>query len=393
MNNLYYLQLKKKGINHMSNKNNILKIEKNQYHHLTKKDRIKIETLLIQVDKEGKRLFNNTYIAKDVGVHKSTISRELKRIKSKINIRSGKMKNKPYNADDAQYDYTYNRALSKANYILEKYPKLAKYIENKIKIDKWAPDAISGYIKSHKLYLEEGFTTISTTTIYRAIHYDIIKVKKKDTRRMLKFEKTGTYSNKGSLPTSKINYSIELRPDDINDRKTFGNWELDTVISTSKGCHKCLMTLTERKTRYEIIGILDGKTKEEVINKFKRIKNHLQNNTNNIIKSITTDNGSEFSGFLDIINITNTKFYFCHPYASCEKGTNEKHNSIIRYFIPKGKLIENYTTSQINNICSWMNNYPRKKLNYLTPLEFLEKELNNNSLYNKIINMQKAINA
>ena len=209
---------------------------------------------------------------------------------------------------------------------------------------------------------------------------------------MTKFEKTGKYSKKGELPESKLSYSIELRPDDINKRESFGNWELDTVISTSKGIHKCLMTLTERKTRYEIIGILEAKTKEEVIIKFKKIKEYLKQNIKLIIKSLTTDNGSEFSGFLEIIEITGSKFYFCHPYASCEKGTNEKHNSMIRYFIPKSTLIENYTNDEINNICYWMNNYPRKILNYFTPQEVLQKELNNQKLFDKIINIQQAIN-
>lgn len=95
---------------------------------------------------------------------------------------------------------------------------------------------------------------------------------------------------------------------------------------------------------------------------------------------------------MDIIELTNTKFYFCHPYASCEKGTNEKHNSLIRYFIPKKSLIENYSISDINNICNWMNNYPRKIFNYQTPTEVLQKELQNDKLFNKILNIQKAIN-
>ena len=152
------------------------------------------------------------------------------------------------------------------------------------------------------------------------------------------------------------------------------------------------MTLTERKTRFEIIGILEAKTKEKVIIKFKRIREYLKKNIKSIINSITTDNGSEFSGFLEIIEITGAKFYFCHPYASCEKRTNEKHNSIIRYFIPKSSLIENYTINEINNICHWMNNYPRKILNYFTPQEALKKELNNQELFDKIINIQNAIN-
>lgn len=376
----------------MSETNNTIKFEKNQYHHLTKDDRIKIQSLIEQVNENGKRIFNNSYIASYIGVNRSTITRELKRIKSQINIRSGKIKNRPYNADDAQNDYDFKRGMSKANYILDDFPQLKKYIEDKILIEKWAPDAISGYINSHELYKQEGFTSISTTTIYRAIHYGLLKVKKEDTRRMTKFEKSGEYSTKGELPNNKLSYSIELRPDDINNRESFGNWELDTVISTTKGTHRCLMTLTERKTRYEIIGILEVKTKEEVIYKFKKIKEYLKQNIKLIINSLTTDNGGEFAGFLEIIEITGAKFYFCHPYASCEKGTNEKHNSIIRYFIPKSTLIENYSVTEINNICHWMNNYPRKILNYFTPQEVLEKELNNPKLFDKIINIQKAIN-
>lgn len=376
----------------MSKSNNKPKLKKNQYKHLTIDDRAKIQTLIEQLDDNGKRIYSNTYIANYLGIHKSTITRELRRIKSKIHLKTGTITNKPYNVRDAQDDANFKRGLSKAEYIVEQFPKLKKYIEDKILIDKWSPDVIAGYIDSHELYLQDGFTSISTTTIYRAIHYGLLKVKKEDTRRMTKFEKSGEYENKGKLPVSKLSYSIELRPKEINDRTTFGNWELDTVISSSKGQHKALMTLTERKTRFEIIGILEAKTKEEVILKFKKIKDYLKTNIKDIINSITTDNGTEFSGFLDIIELTGAKFYFCHPYASCEKGTNEKHNSLIRYFIPKKSLIENYSISEINNICNWMNNYPRKILNYKTPIEVLQKELHNNKLFNKIINIQKAIN-
>lgn len=377
----------------MSKSNNKTKSKKNQYKHLTIDDRAKIQTLIEQLDDNGKRIYNNTYIANYLGVHKSTITRELRRIKSKVHLKTGTITNKPYNVRDAQDDADFKRGLSKAEYIVEQFPKLKKYIEDKILIDKWSPDVIAGYIESHELYLQGGFTSISTTTIYRAIHYGLLRIKKEDTRRMAKFEKSGEYENKGKLPVSKLSYSIELRPEEINNRTTFGNWELDTVISSSKGQHKALMTLTERKTRFEIIGVLEAKTKEEVILKFKKIKDYLKTNIKDIINSITTDNGTEFSGFLDIIELTGAKFFFCHPYTSCEKGTNEKHNSLIRYFIPKKSLIENYSISDINNICNWMNNYPRKIFNYQTPTEVLQNELQNDKLFNKIINIQKAINA
>lgn len=379
----------------MSKVDNKLKIKKNQYHHLNRDQRAQIEILVNEKDENGKRVYSNADIAKKLGVNRTTIWRELKhRIKSKIIIRSGKIKNKPYNVEDAQYDADYKRAFSKANYLVEQYPKLAEFIDEKILKDKWAPDVISGYIESHKLYLKDGFTSISTTTIYRAIHYHLLKATKKDTRRMTKFNKEkDCYQPEKQVSESKKDNSIDLRPDKINNRERFGDWELDTVVSTSKGQHQCLLTLTDRKIRFEIIARLEGKTKDEVINKIKKIKSIIKSNLNDIIKSISTDNGSEFSAWKEIQEILNTTVYFCHPNASYEKGTNEKHNGIIRYFIPKGNLIENYSNKDINDIANWMNNYPRKIFGYKTPIEMLKEEINDDNLFNKIINIQKELNA
>lgn len=152
------------------------------------------------------------------------------------------------------------------------------------------------------------------------------------------------------------------------------------------------MTLTDRKIRFEIIARLEGKTKDEVIKKIKKIKAIIKNNLNDIIKSISTDNGTEFSAWKEIQTILDTTVYFCHPYASYEKGTNEKHNEIIRYFIPKGSLIEDYSNKDIANIANWMNNYPRKIFGYKTPIAMLKEELNNDELFKKIINIQKELN-
>ena len=376
----------------MSKNNNTLNQKEKQYRHLTKNDRIKIESLINQKDKNGKRLFNNTYIANYLGVHKSTISRELKnRKKEKMYIRTGKTKTMPYTAQYAQENADFKRGLSKGEYKLRRNKKLAKFIEDKIKIDKWAPDAIVGYMKAHNYFELDGFESITTPTIYNAIRYGIINVKLEDTRRM-KYKAEYEYHNKSDLPKSKAEYSINNRPEEIDKRLYFGHFELDTVIGTSKGNHECLMTLTERKTRFEIIFKLKGKTAEEVVNKFNKMKEFMKINYDKIFKSITTDNGTEFSDFLNIIKDTKTKIYFCHPYCSGEKGTNEKHNSIIRYFIPKGTLIEKYSYKDINKIAEWMNNYPRKILNYKTPLEALQEEFNDKSILNKIYKLQEKIN-
>ena len=352
----------------MSKKDNTVKTDKNQYHHLKKEDRIKIEFMINEKDENGKRLYSNTDIAKKIGVHKSTISRELKRIKSKISVITGKIKNLPYSAYRAQNDYEFKRGLSKANYILDKYPKMRKYIEDKILNEKWTPDVIVGVMNKEKKYLEDGFTSISVPTIYNAIRYGIIKVKITDMRRMTKFEKHTKDVQKKEVPENKRKYSIERRPESINNRLEFGHFELDTVIGSSKGIHSCLLTMTERKTRFEIALKIESKSSEAVVKKVEQLK-------------------------VSIISNTDTKIYFCHPYASCEKGTNERHNVILRYFIPKGTNIDDYSYEYINSSVNWMNNYPRKILDYKTPIEALKEEIKDDKILKKFLNIQKMVNA
>ena len=195
----------------MSGNNNTTNVEKKQYRHLKKDDRIKIESLINQKDENGNRLFNNTYIANYLGVHKSTISRELKkRRKEKMYIRTGKTKTMPYTAEYAQENADFKRGLSKGEYKLRKNKKLAKFIEDKIKNDKWAPDVIVGYMKTHNYFQLDGFESISTPTIYNAIRYHIIDVKLEDTRRM-KYKQEYEY-HKIDLPESKAEYIINNRP-------------------------------------------------------------------------------------------------------------------------------------------------------------------------------------
>lgn len=376
----------------MSKQNNTLKSTKKQYHHLTNADRNKIQALVNQKNKKGKRIFNNSYIATYLNVHRSTISRELNKRKSyRFMVRSGRSFEKPYNATDAHNNYLFKRGLSKGQYILRKYQIMANFITDKIKIDKWAPDAIIGFMKTHNYFNKDGFCSITTPTVYNAIRYGIIGVKIEDTRRM-KYKTEYKYKEKSSLPDSKIPFSIELRPEEINNRSTFGHFEIDTLIGTRRGRHECLLTMTERKTRFEMIFKISAKNSENVVNKINQLKIFMNKQYNNIFKSFSTDNGTEFSNFMEIIKDTKTSIYFCHPYCSGEKGTNEKSNSMIRYFIPKKTLIENYTFDDINNIANWMNNYPRKILNYKTPLEVLLEEFDDKSIINKIYKLQEKVN-
>ena len=214
-------------------------------------------------------------------------------------------------------------------------------------------------MKVHNYFNKDVFSSITTPTVYNAIKYGIINVKIEDTIRM-KYEPEYEYKGENSLLASKIPYSIETRPEEINNRSTFGHFEIDTVIGTRRCKHECLLTFTERNTRFKIIFKLSSKTSENVVKKINQLKVFYEKHYDKIFKFFSTDDGSEFSDFLSIIKDTKTQIYFCHPYCSGEKGTNERHNSIIRYFIPKGTLIKNYTCEDLNNIASWINNYPEK---------------------------------
>lgn len=376
----------------MSKSNNTSKLKEKQYRHLTESDRNKIQALVSQKDKNGKRLFSNSYIANYIGVHRSTIYRELKNRRSyRFMVRSGRTIEKPYNAVDAHNNYLFKRGLSKGQYKLRKYPKMAKFIEDKIKLDNWSPDVIVGYMNVHSYFQKEGFCKISVPIVYNAIRLSIINVNIDDTRRM-KYKSEYEYKDKSQTSISKIPYSIETRPQEINNRSVFGHFEIDTVIDSKRGKHECLLTMTERKTRFEMIFKISSKTAENIVSKINQIKLFMNKYYNKVFKSFSTDNGSEFSDFLGIIKDTKTSIYFCHPYCSGEKGTNEKSNSIIRYFIPKKTLIENYSFEEINNIANWMNNYPRKILNYKTPLEALLEEFDDKSIINKIYKLQEKVN-
>ena len=168
--------------------------------------------------------------------------------------------------------------------------------------------------------------------------------------------------------------SIENRPEIINERKEFGHWEIDTVVGT-KNKSSVLLTLDERLTRKRIIVKIKNRTSEAVTEGISSIYNSFGSSADIIFKSITSDNGSEFARLSETLPSTDT--YYAHPYSSGERGTNEKQNSLIRYFYPKGKSFDNVSEESINRVQEWINNLPRKFAKYLTPNELFNKELEN----------------
>lgn len=158
----------------------------------------------------------------------------------------------------------------------------------------------------------------------------------------------------------------------INDRSEFGHWEIDLVIGQNNKKDDVLLTLTERKTRKEMIRKIRNKTVEEVNRCLNEIIKEIPEGA---LKSITSDNGVEFSR-LYAIEERGIKVYYAHPYSSYERGQNENTNGIIRRFVPKGVPIRRYSKEKIKKIEGWINTLPRRVLGYFTAEELYQEELN-----------------
>ena len=153
--------------------------------------------------------------------------------------------------------------------------------------------------------------------------------------------------------------SIEQR--DIS-RDDFGHWEMDTVIGKVKGKSSCALVLTERKTRQEITLKLPTKTATNTVQAINSIARKLGSIFPTLFKTITMDNGSEFA---DAVGIEyhkgqqRTTIFYCHPYSSYERGSNENANKLIRRHIPKGQSMTKISKNKIKAVQNWINHYPR----------------------------------
>nr|WP_049783546.1 IS30 family transposase [Heyndrickxia coagulans] len=147
-----------------------------------------------------------------------------------------------------------------------------------------------------------------------------------------------------------------------------------TVIG-KKTKDQALLTLTERKTRKEIILRVTAKDSLSVSEVISQLKVSYGNRFSKVFKTITADNGSEFADLGLSVEKDLTEVYFTHPYTSCERGTNERHNGLIRRFIPKGRPISSVADETITYVENWRNHLPRKVLNYRTPEECFQIEL------------------
>jgi IS30 family transposase len=231
-----------------------------------------------------------------------------------------------------------------------------------IKEKKYSFEIIAGRLK-----LVNSKITFSTQTLYNYYHKNLLDI--------CDFHLPNFGLRKSTKRTrreNKSHKSIETRPKEVNERTEAMHWEMDCVVGgLTKG--PALLVLTERLTRAELIFKIKEKNSANVINVLDYLHEKLGDDFRSIFKSITTDNGSEFQDYKGVEKYGRTIQYYAHPYSSWERGTNENLNREIRRFFPKKTKFHNITEIQIKKVQKWMNNKPRKVLNYHTPIEVLRK--------------------
>ena len=335
--------------------------------HLTWTDRLKIEQGL----KEG---LKPCKIADRLHVHNTTIYRELQR-GTYTHLNSDLTTEERYSPEIAEARYRENLAAKGGELKIGNDHELAAFIEEHI-LDGYSPAAIVGEIKRLGLVFK---TEISEKTIYNYIDKGIfLNVGRKDLPQ--KGEQKRPYKKvetKAARPPR--GESIEKRPEEIASRSTFGHWEMDCVEGKKK-TKETLLVLSERLTRQEIIIKMPDKTAASVVKALNRLERKYGRRFKKVFKSITVDNGSEFSDCAgmekSIFGKKNrTKFYYCHPYSAYERGTNENINKMIRRFLPKGTDFRKITAAYIKRIEAWINNYPREILGFASSSDLFNVQL------------------
>lgn len=305
-------------------------------------------------------------IAREIGCSTSTVSNEIER--GTVSMYNGHVKR--YKATAGQTVYDQHHTNSRRHYDVLEKASFLQYVEKHFFEDHWSLDACVGRALAEGIFPRNEI--VCTRTLYHYVDLGLLEIRNHHLPEKLrrKPKKRRVRQNKKHLGRS-----IEERSHEIETREEFGHWECDLVLGAKTRDDEVLLTLAERKSRDYFLIPLADKTSECVMKAFDGLRDIYSEHFGEVFKTITTDNGSEFSNLSDLEQLSDTLVYFAHPYTSCDKGTVERHNGLIRRFIPKGRRIDSYSLQQIADIETWCNCLPRKILGYRTPDEVFEDEL------------------
>lgn len=330
--------------------------------YITERQRYEIELLL-------KEKYTKPKIAEVLGIKYNTLYKEIERGTVK-QLDSLLAEHYVYKADYAQMVYERSTSNRGRNLKIGADHQLAAYIETMIREKKYSPEALIRHAENEGLHFK---TTLCPKTIYNYLdmglflHVNNADLPYKRVKKKKKKEEKSTVSL-----NNRKGRSIEERPKAVLDREQYGHWEMDTVVSAQGTGLSCLLVLSERMSREEIIMKIRNKKSSTVVRALNRLEKQYGSKAfREKFKTITCDNGVEFLDHKGIEKSVFTKqkrttVYYCHPYSSYERGTNENINRMIRRFFPKGTNFDDVKPAQVAAVESWINNYPRKILGGLS---------------------------
>lgn len=310
------------------------------YRQLTQAQRYQIYAL-------KKTKHSLTEIAEVIGVDKSTVSRELKRNRGQ----------RGYRPQQAHALASGRKQKSVPRITTEVWAM----VESLLRQD-WSPEQISGRLK------KEQKVCISHEWIYQYVLKD--KQAGGDLYRHLRCQKKrrkryGKYDRRGKLPNCR---SIEERPAIVSTRKRLGDWEVDTLNGRKQ--KQAIVTLTERKSRFTLLGKVSQRTAQAVRQQVCRLLLPVKDK----VHTLTSDHGKEFADHEQIAELLQLQFYFAHPYAAWQRGTNENTNGLLRQYFPKKSDLQFVANKEIEQAMSRLNFRPRKCLAFRTPFEVFFKQ-------------------
>jgi IS30 family transposase len=310
------------------------------YKHLSLAQRHKIKALY----QAGHSL---SFIGNQLGIHKSTVSRELKRNARQWGSYDPKVAQQI--ANDRKERFSLNRIFC---------PAMERFIRDKLQTQQWSPEQIKGYCKQNNIPM------VSHQRIYQFIYQD--KANGGELYKNLRTARRKCRKRYGSSKpgyTVKNRVSIDLRPSVVNNKDRYGDWEIDTIVGkNNKGA---IVTIVERKSAFLLMAKLNGKNAQELAKYTIRLLAPYKEK----VHTITSDNGSEFAKHQQIANKLEAQFFFAHPYSSWERGLNEYTNKLIRQYIPKKSSFDHINQQDINEINLKLNMRPRKNLKFKSPIK------------------------
>jgi transposase, IS30 family len=300
--------------------------------------------MLAALRKQGS---NQSEIARSLDRHRSTISREITRNRSRSDGR--------YRAFTAQERTNGRRSRSRRNL---RFTAREFALVEELLCRQWSPEQVAGYLR------RTGQLRISHETIYRHVWRDkraggLLYTHLRGARKRRR-KRYGSYDSRGKLAEKR---PISERPAAVETRRQQGHWEIDTVMGT--GSRDCIVSLVERKSGLVLIGKLEDRTTQSLNRRVIR----LINRHGGAFQTITSDNGTEFHDYKGIEQSTRVRFYFATPHHAWERGSNENANGLIRQYLPKGESMAGLSQQQCDAIARRLNTRPRKRLGFRTPSE------------------------